>query len=125
MNIDIETSFVKKYIKKEYQDRLLFELSSKKNRQRAISRFSHDSDIILINSFVKTNIEKLKQQNNEHKKIYIISEDECDGTIMELSQAFDFLEKTYMAAILISDKFAIVKEEIEGKAPTVLICDKR
>ena len=54
MDFDIEIGFVKKYIKKEYQDRLIFELKSKKHREKAVSRFSHFSENILKNSFKGT-----------------------------------------------------------------------
>ena len=123
MDKNTETSFVNKFVKKEYRDRLLFELCSKKHREKAISIFSHDSEIVLINNFVRTSVEEIKQQKLKSKNIYIISDDECDGIFMEFCNALDYLEKTYMAVILIGDEFVVVKEEIEGKKPVILFCN--
>ena len=123
MDKNTETSFVNKFVKKEYRDRLLFELCSKKHRQKAISRFSHDSEIVLINNFVRTSVEDIKQQKLKSKNIYIISDDECDGIFMEFCNALDYLEKTYMAVILIGDEFVVVKEEVEGKKTVILFCN--
>ena len=55
MNKSVEQFFVKTYIDKDYQERLLFELNSIKKRSKALSRFSHD-----VESFFK---KKCKQKN--------------------------------------------------------------
>ena len=54
MDFSIENKFVKEYIKKEYQERLLFELQSKKHREKAIARFAHSSETILKDCFRKS-----------------------------------------------------------------------
>ena len=55
MNIIIEQEFIKKYIDKGYQERLLLELSSAKRRTKALSRFSHNAeDVLNKNIFKKT-----------------------------------------------------------------------
>lgn len=124
MDKNIETKFVNKFVKKEYRDRLLFELSSLKHRQKAISRFSHNSEAVLIDDFVKMSVEQIKQQKLKLKTIYIISGDECDGVFMEFFEGLTHLEKSYMAVILIGDEFVVVKEEIEGKNPVILFCNE-
>ena len=47
MDKSIEQFFVKTYIDKDYQERLLFELNSMKKRSKALSRFSHDAETVL------------------------------------------------------------------------------
>ena len=124
MDKNIETKFVNKFVKKEYRDRLLFELSSLKHRQKAISRFSHNSEAVLIDNFVKMSVEQIKQQKLKLTTIYIISGDECDGVFMGFFEGLTHLEKSYMAVILIGDEFVVVKEEIEGKNPVILFCNE-
>ena len=51
MNKSVEQFFVKTYIDKDYQERLLFELNSIKKRSKALSRFSHD-----VESFLKKSV---------------------------------------------------------------------
>ncbi len=118
MNTNIETYFIKNYIKKEYQDRLLFELGSKKHREKAISRFAHDSQSVLINDFIRTTFSELKQKAINKKctleKIYVVSCDQNDGANMAFLEAIDYCEKAYMPTILIHDNFVVVKEECEG-----------
>ena len=118
MNINIETYFIKNYIKKEYQYRLLFELGSKKHREKAILRFAHDSQSVLINDFIRTTFSELKQKAFDKKcileKIYVVSCDQNDGANMTFLEAIDYWEKAYMPTILIHDNFVVVKEECEG-----------
>jgi len=124
MNFDIEIGFVKKYIKKEYQERLIFELQSKKHREKAISRFSHFAENILNASFKKFDILEIQnlvcEKNDAEAKCYIISSDEHDGKSLVLSDALECCKNSYMTIILISEKFVLVKEEYEKKGTFLL-----
>ena len=53
MDSNIEKEFVKSYIDKNYQERLLYELGSSKKRVNALSRFSHNAETILKKSVSK------------------------------------------------------------------------
>ena len=124
MDYNIETEFVKKYVKKEYQERLLFELQSKKHREKAISRFSHFSTTILKNTFNSCDIIELKNHlcrlHNLKEKCYIVSNDENDGLMLFISDAIEYCANSYLTMILISEKIVVVKEEYEKK-PVILI----
>ncbi len=125
MNFSIEIDFVKKYIKKEYQERIIFELQSKKNREKVISRFSHSSDRILKNLFVKCTIAELQNHLADScgvkEECYMISGDTLDGQILPLHDAVEYCLTSYMTVILIFSKFAIVKEETEYGEPRIFI----
>ncbi len=125
MNFSIELDFVKKYIKKEYQERIIFELQSKKNREKAISRFSHSSDMILKDLFVKCTMAEFQNHLTDSygvtEECYIISGDKLDGQTLPLHDAITYCKTSYMAVILISSKFAVVKEEVESKEPLIFI----
>ena len=125
MDFSIEIDFVKKHIKKEYQERIIFELQSKKNREKAISRFSHSSDMILKDQFVKCTMAELQNHLADScgvkEECYMISGDTLDGHILPLHAAVEYCKASHMAVILISSKFAVVKEEFEGGQPQVYI----
>ena len=120
MNSEIEQEFAKKYIDKNYQERLIYEFGSSKKRVNALSRFSHDFQSILKQSVSKkiiTNIEELQERD---QMVYIISWDEKDGTTINLSDAVRYLENSYMSAILIGKDFSLVKTEIENGCAKIL-----
>ena len=125
MDFSIEIDFVKKHIKKEYQERIIFELQSKKNREKAISRFSHSSDMILKDQFVKCTMAELQNHLADScgvkEECYMISGDTLDGHTLPLHDAVEYCQASHMAVILISSKFAVVKEEFEGGQPQVFI----
>ena len=125
MDFSIEIDFVKKHIKKEYQERIIFELQSKKKREKAISRFSHSSEMILKDQFVKCTMAELQNHLTDScgvkEECYMISGDTLDGHILPLHAAVEYCKASHMAVILISSKFAVVKEEFEGGQPQVFI----
>ncbi len=124
MDFDIEIGFVKKHIKKNYQDRLIFELQSKKHREKALSRFSHFPESILNDSFKSCDVSEIEkllcEKSNTREKSYIISADEHDGESLFLSDAFNCCMNSNMMMILISEKFVLVKEECEKKPKFLL-----
>ena len=113
MNKSVEQFFVKTYIDKDYQERLLFELNSMKKRSKALSRFSHDVESILKKSVNKKIITNLDDFQEKDQTVYVISWDEKDGTTMPLSDSLQYLESSYMSAILIGKDFSLIKEEPE------------
>ena len=117
MDKKIEQEFVKKYIDKAHQDRLLFELGSEKRRQKAMSRFSHNSEEVLKKSVNKKIIKTFNELQEKEKTVYIISCDENDGVNMLLSNAVPYCESAYMPVILIGEEFSLIKEEAEKGTP--------
>ena len=53
MDFSIENDFVKRAIKKDYQERIIFELQSQKYREKAIDRLSHSPETILKDVFTE------------------------------------------------------------------------
>ena len=113
MNKSVEQFFVKTYIDKDYQERLLFELNSIKKRSKALSRFSHDVESVFKKSVNKKIITNLDDFQEKDQTVYVISWDEKDGTTMSLSDAIPYFESSYMSAILIGKNFSLIKEEPE------------
>lgn len=124
MDFDIETLFIKKSVKKEYQERISFELKSKKHREKAISRFAHSANILLKNDFINCDISSFISQFVQNKSLetcYIISNGLYDGESLPILEAVEFCQQSYMTVILISSEFIAVKEEAEKGAPMIFV----
>ena len=117
---EIEERFVKNYIDKKYQERLLYELNSLKKRADALSRFSHGVEAILKKSVEQKVITNIDNLPNKQQAVYIISWDEKNGTTMPFDEAVRYLQSAYMAVILIGEAFSIVKEETEQGSARIL-----
>ena len=114
MNKEIEQKFIKDYIEKNYQERVLYEFGSSKKRANALSRFSHNAETILKKSMSKIIITSLDNFQEKDQTVYIISWDEKDGLTMPLSDAVRYSEASYMSVILIGKDFSLIKEETEN-----------
>ena len=123
MDFVIESSFIRKCIKKEYQERLLFELQSKKHREKALSRFAHSSEILLKYGFEKIHISSLCNYlpKNNSESFYIISGDLHDGKKLLCKDAIGLLNISYTPVILISPLIIVIKEEVENKQTLLFV----
>ena len=119
MNIAIEQEFIKKYIDKGYQERLLLELESTKRRTKALSRFSHNVEKILNKNITKKTITNFSDIKETDKTIYVISWDENDGTQTSFADAIKYCETVYTSVVLIGNAFSLIKEETEGGTPKI------
>ena len=117
MGIAIEQEFIKKYIDKGYQERLLLELGSTKRRTKALSRFSHNVEEILNKNITKKTITNFSDIKETDQTIYVISWDKNDGTQISFADAIKYCETTYTSVVLIGESFALLKEETEGGTP--------
>jgi len=128
----IEEKFVKTFIDKRMQDRLLFELHSDnvQKRHNAISRFAHGTECYIKkqqiylsgNKFKIDDIEQeIKKLTQKTKQCYVIV-GECDGEIMSLRQALEESFNEYFESIVIvNDSVAFIKAEIERGSPVKYI----
>ena len=126
MDFDIEVSFVKDCIKKDFQDRIIYELKSKKHREKAKSRFAHSSENMLKECFKKLilyDLESSINTNNSNTCCYVIG-DLFDGEVILLKNAIEYLKKTYTPVILIDSRFVVIKEEVEKNEPILWIYKK-
>ncbi len=117
MVAEIEESFVKRFIKKAKQDRLLFELSGKK-RQHGIERFCHNAEDMINteriiysgNDLFPDEILKITKQYKVPESCYIIAyQKELDKKYVSLTDALDLVFGNGMAAIIVCKDFAIIE----------------
>ena len=116
---EAEKSFVKRFIKKEKQDRLLFELSGKK-RQHGIERFCHNAEDMIDterivysgNSLFPDEILKITKQYKVPESCYIIAyQKELDKKYVSFEDALGLVLGNGMAAIIICNDFAVIETE--------------
>ena len=124
MDSAIEINFVRENVKKEYRDRLLFELQSKKHREKAISRFAHTAKEVLQDKFKEVDLDYLNilfADTINPKPCYLITGDKHDGEYMALFETWNYIQKTFLVAIVISNDFVLIKEEYEINKPTFFL----
>lgn len=122
---EAEKSFVKKFIKKEKQDRLLFELSGKK-RQHGIERFCHNAEDMIDteriaysgNNLLPDEILKITKQYKVSESCYIIAyQKELDKKYVSFEDALGLVLGNGMAAIIICNDFAVIETEQYSGTP--------
>ena len=123
MIYEIEKAFVDRYVMKNKQERLLFELGGKK-RQHGIGRFCHNAEALIKadkivasgNKLFADEIYSIAKQYNASGTCYIIAYNESlDGKQFKLKEALERVLSNGMAAIIICDNFAVIEtEQCEG-----------
>lgn len=120
MNLEMEKVFIEKFIKKDYQERIIYELTKK--REKALSRFSHnaydilnkDNNILQIHDKDSV-VTLISSKDLINKDCYFISRF-LDGEIIKLDVALKEAFEDLCSSIIISTNFVIIKEEtIIGK----------
>ena len=113
---DIENIFVKHFIVKEKQDRLIYELNGKK-RQYGLGRLCHNAESLLITEkivlsgklFYDDIIEVTGQINTD---CYIIAYNaELDRKICKFTDALELVLGNGMPAVIISEKMVVIETE--------------
>ena len=125
MVAEIEKSFVKRFIKKTKQDRLLFELSGKK-RQHGIERFCHNTEDLIDteriaysgNNLFLDEILRIIKQYKVPESCYIIAcQKELDKKHVSFEDALGLVLGNGMAAIIICNDFAVIETEQYSGTP--------
>ena len=121
MDRTVEERFVRQYIKEDRQERLLFELFSKKHRKKALSRFAHGAELLLKSGFRKcaaSDLSFLKQV----KTAYVIPfGGDLDGAETSGETVFSLCQNETSPVIVIGEGFSLVREELEAGAPAIFI----
>lgn len=126
MNSQTEQTFILKYINKHYKERLQFELSSKKKRQVALDRFSHDTELLIDDKKLSLKTDALTQSlfstwfcNSAN--VYVLSDKYIDGKQMSIADAYEYAINEYCAVIICGDGCAVIKSESEGSSQFYLL----
>lgn len=134
MDCSAESYFVKTYIRKERQERLLFQLTNSKKRYEGLDRFCHNSadlidkrKIVLKGDDLDRQKDFLKFADKNNKPCLIISPDSfIDGEVMNLKEAVAVAVNLFEAVIIIGNGFALVFGEVEkGGREKYLLAEKQ
>ena len=135
MEYEFEKRFVKSFIRKSRQERLLYELTKPDKRYDGLSRFCHQTDSFIDNSKLLmsgTNLRNSAEFTNFIKKhnviCHIMSPDYAyDNLDLPLIEALKQLFYCLDASIILGDVFAIITIEAEkkGQMQYVLTTDKK
>ncbi|MBE6697727.1 MAG: hypothetical protein E7581_04310 [Ruminococcaceae bacterium] len=126
MDKGIEAEFVCSCIRREYRERLLFELQSQKHRPKALSRFAHDCQSILQSGYRVFGTGELESliTASAQTQGYLISDGQGDGMTLPVAKAMDTLHQAYLATILITPHFTVIKPEAEGGKQVFYLFEK-
>lgn len=128
-----EERFVRSFIKKSRQERLLFELTSPKKRYSGISRFCHNSVDLLDPRKIRMEGEDLDRSAEflsfvrEHKEsCFMMSPDSfIDGQWLPFAEAVEQAVLCPDAAVIIGSDFALVLgEPVKGGRGKYLLTDQ-
>lgn len=120
MRSELETLFVKSYIDKTRQSRLLLEFFDKKRRGRALDRFAHGVDSILKPHvgivFDASKLPQVVHNVTKGADIYVVSSKYLDGTNMNSDNVLEYLQEENGPVLLLSSETnsAIIKPESYG-----------
>ena len=121
MDRTIEETFVKRYVKEPFQDRVLFELFSKKQRKRALSRFAHGADQILKSGYQKIGVNDLSFLRGVKSAYVIPSDGDVDGAERTGEEIYAICSREASPVVVIGDGFAAVREEFERGEPAIYL----
>ena len=119
MTKEAEEKFINTYIDEGYRARLIKELGKRERRTDALSRFFHGAEKLFNKSKSILRIKDIDEINRSDDPVYLISWDKNDGIYMSFSEAAEHIRNSYMSIILIGNRFAIVKEEVENGQPVI------
>lgn len=113
MDKNLEALFVKKYVKRNRQDRLLHELTNGKKRARALDRFNHSTEDIIEQTKIvelilddKTLDKYLKDEN-----AYIVSTRHINGLFLSKDDIKKCLYEEFGAIIVCATEYSFIKTE--------------
>ena len=133
--MNIENIFVENFIVPRYRERLSYEFSSNKKREKAIDRFCHGAYELLDHKKVVKRMYSVTLQDvkdacgtdvvSENDSCYIIGGGVYDRSVVTLSQCLkNVLEEPTALIIVYKPYFAIVKEEFEsGQSVKYILSD--
>jgi hypothetical protein len=126
MDREIENRFVRTFLQKRIQDRVIFELASDKKRKTAIYRFCHTAEEIVKPQLIRHKSKKMDSREimriagelSAEQTCYLISSnEEIDGQRTTIAEALSCCLGYGMPSIIvIGEKVAIIETEQENGA---------
>ena len=128
MDKDIESRFVKTFLQKRVQERIIWELASKEKRRTAIFRFCHTTDDIVkpqcvlnkSNQLTQDKIQEAIRELTVLTACYVISSDvEMDGKQTRIENAVSCCIGLGMPSIIIIGEQLSIIETEQGSGASI------
>ena len=129
--MDKQEEFVRKYVRKRYRDRLLYELNEPEKRTEGLDRFAHqvkdlldEKRIVLSDSNLENSKSFADFMQDRDKHCLLLSADlELDGRELELDDAIKAALFSFDAVIIVGADYALVfAEPGKGGRDKYLLC---
>jgi hypothetical protein len=133
MDYSAEERFVRSFVVKERQERLLYELTRPKKRYDGLSRFCHTAELLLDKRRILLSGTDLYRQEafwrflaDHGGPCRILSPDPwLDGQTADAADAVLLAQQSMDAAIILGEHFAVVQSEImRAGQEKYLLCDE-
>ena len=109
--------FISNYVVFNKRDRLIFELNSKKKKEKFMNYFCHDTKKIIIPERIvyEGNVIDAMPYIKSINEFYVMTYDNIEGKMLDKNELMKYIEEEYMPIIAISESLVIIKEEVEKK----------
>lgn len=125
MDINIEMKFVKNFIKKDFQQKILLALRNPQKRKDILMRFSHNAILYLKQNLICISGAKISRQEclyeicrlTKEKSWRYLDCDNIEGVDLSLAEALDKSYGQYGFSLCLSESVVFIKEETEKGPP--------
>ena len=109
--------FISNYVVFNKRDRLIFELNSKKKKEKFMNYFCHDTKKIIIPERIvyEGNVIDAMPYIKSINEFYVMTYDNIEGKMLDKNELMKYIEEEYMPIIAISESLVIIKEEVEKR----------
>ena len=109
--------FISNYVVFNKRDRLIFELNSKKKKEKFMNYFCHDTKKIIIPERIvyEGNVIDPMPYIKSINEFYVMTYDNIEGKMLDKNELMKYIEEEYMPIIAISESLVIIKEEVKKK----------
>ena len=119
--------FISNYVVFNKRDRLIFELNSKKKKEKFMNYFCHDTKKIIIPERIvyEGNVIDAMPYIKSINEFYVMTYDNIEGKMLDKNELMKYIEEEYMPIIAISKSLVIIKEEVEKKGHLYILKENK
>ena len=104
--------FISNYVVFNKRDRLIFELNSKKKKEKFMNYFCHDTKKIIIPERIvyEGNVIDAMPYIKSINEFYVMTYDNIEGKMLDKNELMKYIEEEYMPIIAISESLVLIKK---------------
>ena len=119
--------FISNYVVFNKRDRLIFELNSKKKKEKFMNYFCHDTKKIIIPERIvyEGNVIDAMPYIKSINEFYVMTYDNIEGKMLDKNELMKYIEEEYMPIIAISESLVLIKEEVGKKGHLYILTENK